>query len=82
MFFGKLPINQYFMHGAYTFAVVSTLISQFCELCATSHPYLVSFPFHAIPICLLFKICGGFLLVHFVGAITPMALADSVIRFS
>ena len=24
-----------------------------CEACATSHPYLVSFPFDTIPICLL-----------------------------
>ena len=27
-----------------------------CEACATSHPYLVSFPFYTIPIYLLFKI--------------------------
>ena len=26
-----------------------------CEASATSHPYLVSFPFYTIPICLLFK---------------------------
>ena len=27
-----------------------------CESCTISHPYLVSFPFYTIPICLLFKI--------------------------
>ena len=26
------------------------------EACVTSHPFLVSFPFYTIPICLLFKI--------------------------